>query len=140
MSFRGIGVPNAVMAPRLHQTYLMTADLERSREFYETVLDLPVADEGENSVAFDTGECTLKIERDHDDEAFEAFGMEPPGDDRGRGLVIVVAVDDVNAVYERAADHDVGEVLTEPRTTDWGRYLCMLRDPNGYVIEVSRAT
>lgn len=126
------------MAPRLHQTYLMTADLERSRKFYETVLDLEVTDEGENSVAFDTGECTLKIERDHDEAALEAFGMEPPGEDRGRGLVVVVAVDDVDAVHDRASEHDAGEALTEPMTTDWDRYLCMLRDPDGYVIEASR--
>lgn len=126
------------MKPRLHQTYLMTADLERSREFYTTVPDLNVVEQGENSVTFDTGGCTLKIERDHDEEALAVFGMEPPGDERGRGLVIVVAVDDVDAVYERASDHDLGEVLTEPRTTDWDRYLCMIRDPDGYVLEISR--
>lgn len=126
------------MAPRLHQTYLMTADLERAREFYENVLDLTVTDEGEDSVAFDTGECTLKIECDHDEAALEAFGMEPPGDDRGRGIVVVLAAGDVDAVYERASEHDAGEALTEPMTTDWNRYLCILRDPDGYIIEASR--
>ncbi|QLG60332.1 VOC family protein [Halorarum salinum] len=116
----------------------MTTDLKRSREFYTKVLGLEAADESENSIAFDTGECTLKIERDHDEAALEAFGMESPGDDRGRGIIVVVAVDDIDAVHERASDHDAGEALTEPRMTDWDRYLCMLRDPDGYVIEASR--
>jgi catechol 2,3-dioxygenase-like lactoylglutathione lyase family enzyme len=117
----------------------MTADLDRSRDFYTGVLGLSIEREGENSVAFETGEATLKIERDHDDATLEAFGMEPPGEDRGRGVVVVVAVDDVDAVYERASGAETCDVLAEPRTTEWGRYLCLVRDPDGYTIEVSRA-
>lgn len=126
------------MTARLHQTYLMTADLGRSREFYTDVLGLSIRREGENSVAFETGDATLKIERDHDEAALDAFGMEPPGDDRGRGVVVVVAVDDVDAVYERASEAEACDVLAEPRRTEWERYLCLVRDPDGYTIEVSR--
>lgn len=127
------------MGPRLHQTYLMTTDLDRSLDFYTSVLALPVADRGENSVAFETGGATLKVERDHDEETLAAFGLDPPGDDRGAGVVVVLEADDVDAVHERAVDHGSGRALTEPRTTDWGRYLCLLEDPDGYVLEVSRA-
>lgn len=123
---------------RLHQTYLMTTDLARSREFYTTVLDLDVTEHGENSISFDTGPATLKVEADHDEEALAAFGLEPPGDDRGRGLIVVVSVDDVDSVHERATQHGTCEVLTPPRATSWDRYLCLIRDPDGYVIEVSR--
>lgn len=124
---------------KLHQTYLMTADLERSVEFYTTVLGLDVGERGENSVAFETGESTLKVERDHDEEALDAFGLTPPGEDRGRGVVVVLEVDDVNAVSERASDHDAGEVLSPARETSWGDYISLIRDPDGYVIEVSRS-
>lgn len=125
---------------RLHQTYLMTADLDRSHEFYTTVLDLDIAERGENSIGFDTGPATLKVEADHDEEALAAFGLEPPGDDRGRGVVVVVEVEDVDGVHERAEESDTGEVLSPPRATDWGRYLCLIRDPDGYVVEISRPT
>lgn len=126
------------MPPRLHQTYVMTTDLERSIAFYTTVLELPVAERGDASVAFETGDCTLKVEADHDEDALAAFGMEPPGEDRGRGVVLVVAVDDVDAVARRASNHGTCEVLAPPRETEWGRYLCLVEDPDGYVVEVSR--
>lgn len=125
------------MAPTLHQTFLMVSDVDRSTEFYADVLGLDVAERGERSTAFDTGEGQLMIEQDFDEEALAAFGLEPPGEDRGEGVIVVVEVDDVDAVHERAASAGA-EVLTEPRDVDWGRRLCLVRDPDGYVIEVSR--
>lgn len=115
----------------------MTADLETSMDFYRTILGLNTAEEGDHSVSFQTGECTLKVAQDHDDEALAAFGLEAPGADRGRGAVIVVETDDVDQVHQRASEADDCEVLSPPRTTDWSEYICLLRDPDGYVIEVS---
>lgn len=126
------------MAPQLYQTYLLTANIEQSRTFYASVLGLDIAKQDENSVAFDTGGCMLKVEADHDKEAMAVFGLEPPGSDRGRGVVIVLEVDDVDAIHERAVDDDTCEILSPPRQTDWGRYLCLLADPDGYVVEASQ--
>lgn len=125
------------MSQTLHQVYLMTADLEASTAFFEDALGLTKTDEGDRSVAFDTGRCTLKVERDFDEETLAAFGMEPPGASRGDGAVIVVEVDDVEATHDRAVDAGA-DVLMEPREVGWGREMFLVRSPSGYVFEVSR--
>lgn len=125
------------MGKRLHQTYLMVSDLKRSTQFYEDALDLTVAERGDRSVEFETGECALKLETDFDEETLAEFNLEPPDADRGDGAVLVVEVDDVEAVYEEARNAD-GETLIEPREVPWGRKMFLIRDPDGYVIEVSR--
>ncbi|MFD1647835.1 VOC family protein [Haloarchaeobius litoreus] len=125
------------MAPTTHQVYLMTADLDASVEFYEQSLGLTCTDHGERSAAFDTGQCTLKVERDFDEETLAAFGMSPPGESRGDGVVVVLEVDDVDAVYETADEHDA-DTLIQPRDVDWGRRMFLVRDPDGYVLEVSQ--
>lgn len=125
----------------LRQTYLMTTDLGRSRSFYES-LGFTVVEEGSRSVAFDTGEAQLKLEADFDEETLAAFGLEPPGERRGDGVVTVVYVDDVDAVAtaaETATAEFGGEVLAGPRDVDWGRRLLLLKDPDGYVLELSQS-
>lgn len=124
------------MIPKTNQVYLMTADLDASVAFYEEALGLTCTDRGERSAEFDTGPCTLKVERDFDEATLDAFGLSPPGDSRGDGVVVVLEVDDVDSVYERAASADA-ETLVEPRDVDWGRRLFLVRDPDGYVVEVS---
>ena len=125
------------MAPTLHQTFLMVSDVEASTAFYEDALGLTVAERGDRSTAFDTGGAELMIEQDFDEAELAAFGLEPPGDDRGDGVIVVIEVDDVDAVYERASAADAA-ILLEPTDVDWGRRLCLVRDPDGYVVEVSR--
>lgn len=125
------------MAKLLQQAYLMAPDLEAARAFYEGALGLSPADVGDRSVEYDTGACTLKIERDFDEETLGAFGMEPPGERRGDGAVLVIEVDDLEAVHERAVDAGA-DVLMEPREVSWGREMFLVRSPAGYVFEVSR--
>ena len=125
------------MAPKLHQTFLMVSDVERSTAFYAETLGLEVAERGERSTSFDTGGAELVIEQDFSEEELAAFGLTPPGPDRGEGVIVVIEVDDVGAVHERAVDAGA-EVLVEPREVDWGRELFLVRDPDGYVVEVSR--
>lgn len=125
------------MGRTLHQTFLMVSELDRTVEFYEQALGVAVTRRGDRSAEFDTGECTLVVEEDFDAETLAGFGLEPPGDDRGDGLIVVLEVDDVEAVHERAASAGA-EVLMEPREVDWGRKMFLVADPDGYVIEVSR--
>lgn len=127
------------MAQFLHQVYLMTPDLEASTDFFEAALGLNPTDEGERSVEFETGECSLKIERDFDEETLGAFGMDPPGDRRGDGAVLVIEVNDVEAIHDRAVDAGA-DVLMEPREVSWGREMFLVRSPAGYVFEVSQPT
>lgn len=125
------------MTETLYQVYLMSPDLEASARFFERALGLTKTDEGDRSVAFETGQCTLKIEGDFDEETLAAFGMEPPGDRRGDGVVIVIEVDDVVATHDQAVDAGA-EVLLEPTEVSWGREMFLVQSPAGYVFEVSR--
>ncbi|RQH02346.1 VOC family protein [Natrarchaeobius oligotrophus] len=125
------------MNPSLSQVYLMVTDLERSSEFYEEVFGLTVEERGSRSVAFDTGACELKLERQFDDETLDAFGLTPPGDDRGDGAITVLEVDDVDAVHERAQEAEA-TIPFGPADVDWGRRILLVEDPDGYVFEVSR--
>lgn len=125
------------MARVLHQTYLMVTDVDASLPFYRDVLGLAVADEADGRAKFDTGECTLVLEEDFDEAVLEEFGLEPPGDERGDGVILVVEVDDVEAVHDRAQAAGA-EVLMAPRTVNWGRKMFLVADPDGYVFEVSR--
>jgi predicted enzyme related to lactoylglutathione lyase len=124
------------MDETLHQVYLMVSDLEASTQFYEEALNLAVLDRDEQSVEFDTGRCSLKIERQFDAETLAGFGLEPPGSNRGDGVIVVLQVADVDALYDRASEAGA-DVLTEPRDVAWGRRLFMIRDPHGYVLEIS---
>lgn len=125
------------MSRTLHQTYLMVSDLDESRTFYEDALGLDVAESGDRSVAFETGSCQLKLEADFDAETLSAFGLEPPGDERGRGVVVVLEVGDVDAVHESAGAAGA-DVVFGPTDVDWGRRMFLVRDPDGYVLEVSQ--
>lgn len=124
------------------QTYLMTADLERSRPFYESGLGLRPRCEGETSVSYETGGCELKLQTDFDGETLASFGLEPPGDDRGDGAIVVIeSEENLATVHERIADLDkeLGETLSEPRAVPWGGRMFLASDANGYVYEVRRA-
>lgn len=121
--------------PTTHETTLIVTDLDRSVSFYREVLDLSVAERRGSRVAFETGQCTLVLEEEFDRETFETYGLYPPGDTPGRGVIVGLRYDDVDEVYERAVAADV-EILTEPREADWGETLFLLRDPDGYAIDV----
>lgn len=126
----------------LVQTYLMTADLERSRRFYESGLGLAVRREGDTSVSYETGGCELKLQGDFDADTLGGFGLEPPGEHRGDGVITVVeTTDGLDDVHERIADLEAefGEVLAEPRNVPWGGRMFLARDSNGYVFEIRPA-
>ena len=124
----------------LAQVFLMTSDLDRSRAFYEA-LGFEVAEEGSRSVEFDTGAARLKLEADFDADTLSAFGLSPPGESRGDGVVVVIEVPDADAVADRADDATAahgGEVLAGPRDVEWGRRLLLVADPDGYTLELSQ--
>jgi len=127
------------MTERVTQVFLMVSDVERSRAFYEEGLGLETVETGDRSATFETGGCQIVVEEDFDAETLAGFGLEPPGDRRGDGAIVVLEVDDVEAKHGRVDEYGA-EVLTPPRVVDWGRKLFLVRDPDGYVLEVSRPT
>lgn len=125
----------------LTQLFLTSSDLETTRRFYEAGLGLDPRKVGEESVAYETGACELKIQADFDPEQFAAFGLEPPGDGpRGTGAVVVLTVEEpleeCHERLERTLEDRPGELLVEPRSVPWGGRIVLARDPDGYVVEI----
>ncbi|MEY7851642.1 VOC family protein [Natrarchaeobius sp. A-rgal3] len=127
------------MAPSLHQSLLTVSDLETSVAFYEDVIGLETTQEKETNVEFETGQCTLVLEEDFDEDVLEAFGLSEPGDVRGEGVIVAIEVDDaddVDEIHQRAEDEGV-TVRMEPKDVSWGRRMMLLADPDEYTIEIS---
>lgn len=123
----------------LMQLFLLTADLARSRAFFEDGLALEPRRIGETSVTYETGACELKLQSDFPPETLEAFNLDPPEEPRGEGAVYVIELSDpLDVVHERIASlsDDVGVALTEPREVPWGHRMLLTSDPNGFVFEV----
>lgn len=125
----------------LKQLFLMASDLETTRAFYEAALGLDPTDIGASSVAYETGDCELKIQSDFPSEVLQQFNLsQPPESDRGAGAVYVVGVDgSLDSRYERmrsALDDSAGELLIEPQEVPWGGRMFLVRDPDGYVLEI----
>jgi len=123
----------------LHQTLLMVRDLDASVEFYRDVVGIETAEESDTNVEFDTGDATLVLESDFGPEVLDAFGLDEPGEERGRGVIVAVDVGDpdaVDAVEDRAVDAGA-DVRMGPRDVDWGRRMMLVADPDGYTVEVS---
>ncbi|MCD2201686.1 VOC family protein [Halobacterium sp. KA-4] len=129
------------MSPSLHQTLLMVTDLDASTAFYRDVVGLESDVVNDGNVEFDSGQCTLVLESDFGRDVLDAFGLEEPGDERGKGVIAAIdagSPEGVDEVHERAVDADV-TVRMEPRDVDWGRRMMLLADPDGYTVEVSAA-
>lgn len=126
---------------RVRQIFLLVSDLDTTRPFYEDALGLTVKDNGDSSIAYETGDCELKIKADFEPDVLEHFNMdEPPEDDRGSGAIHVLSIEEsLSDVYERMKqilDSAAGEVLIEPRPVPWGGKMFLARDPDGYVLEI----
>lgn len=124
------------MSGDLAETFLMVSDIDESIEFYTEVIGLEL-NKHDGEARFDTGAATLVLEEDFDEKTLAQFGLEPPGANRGSGVIVVVEVDDPDAIAEQAGAANA-EVISEPRDVPWGRRMCLISDPDGYVLEVSK--
>lgn len=127
--------------PELLEASLSTADLDRSRRFFEEALGLEPERVGDTSASYETGTCELKLQVDFPADVLEAFNLEaPPEGTRGGGAMLVLELEEsLASIHERAADRAPelgGEVLTEPRDVPWGVRMFLAESPEGYVFEV----
>jgi catechol 2,3-dioxygenase-like lactoylglutathione lyase family enzyme len=115
---------------------LFTADLQRSRTFYQDVLDLPVIFEDEDSAVFklaNTGINLLKTS-----EAYELVapaGVAAP--DSGARSLFTIDVDDVDAACAELISRGV-VLVNGPIDRPWGRRTASFADPGGYLWEVAQ--
>ena len=125
------------MAPSLYQSLLMVTDLDESTAFYRDVVGLTVGREADGNVEFDTGQATLVLESEFDQDVLDAFGLDAPGDERGRGVVVAIEVDGPEVVDEVCEGVPDESVRLAPTDVDWGRRMAILSDPDDYAVEIS---
>lgn len=117
---------------------LIVCDVDRSREFYQTVLDAAVVRERDPCILrFENGYIVLNTEGGPTDDKPDVEAV-APADSRTLSSAMNIRVTDVRAIYERWRSRGA-EFLTEPKDHEL-ETRCYLRDPDGYLIEVGQAT
>jgi lactoylglutathione lyase len=111
------------------QVRLLVDDYGAAFRFYTNVLGLEAGfgDADSDYASFRTEGGTVAIFKR--DEQAETLGLRLPGD----GALVVLEVDDVDALVERLADHVVAGPTDRP---DWGGRVAYVRDPSGNALEL----
>ncbi len=110
-------------------TFLNTTDLAATAVFYERSLELPLA--------LDQGDCL--IFRVGHDSYLGFCRHELAGDWRPvSGVILTLVAEDVDAWYARLSDKGIPFELEPTVNPRFKIYHCLLRDPNGYLIEIQR--
>ncbi|OBB84701.1 VOC family protein [Mycobacterium sp. 852002-30065_SCH5024008] len=113
-------------------TRIITADVKRLVDFYETVTEAPAVWGNELFAEIPTPVGTLAIGSDKTVPLFAAGSAEPAAN---RSAIVEFMVDDVDAEYERLHER-VGAVVTTPTTMPWGNRALLLRDPDGNLVNL----
>jgi len=107
-------------------SFCYTRDLETTARFYEDVLGLPLV--------LDQGGCRIYSVAG---AAYVGF-CEREEAPRPQGILLTLVTDDVDGWHERLAGHGVEFVKTPAHNPEYAIYHCLLKDPNGYMIEIQR--
>jgi lactoylglutathione lyase len=118
-----------------YMTLLIVKDLQRSRDFYESVLGLEFEHGDDNSASFILGpDALLLLDSGGADDLLGPADVEHDGR-RGARSVIVTSVDDVDALYDELRAKGV-EFIRTPEDRWWGKRCAHFKDPDGHVWEI----
>ncbi|HEY3962752.1 MAG TPA: VOC family protein [Gaiellaceae bacterium] len=125
------------MSARFLHTMVRITDPERSRAFYEALgfvfeRDMDIVRNGEKEATnyfFSLGDdqSVLELTFNHDGRMYEL------GTGYGH---IAIGVDDLDATLARLADQDIEPERAPYQVREGGSWLCFVRDPDGYRIEI----
>jgi uncharacterized glyoxalase superfamily protein PhnB len=109
-------------APRLYRVILQASDIEQAARFYARLLGAEGRRVSPGRHYFDCGDVILAVfDPQADGDNFDAR----PNPDH-----VYFAVDDLNAIYQRALEAKA-EILEEIRTQPWGERCFYMKDPIG---------
>jgi predicted enzyme related to lactoylglutathione lyase len=107
---------------------LIVRDVPAAAAFFRDVVGLPLRVSEPRFAELDAGPITLMLSPD------ALVPTEP-----GRGVILHLAVDDVQAAYAEACRRGATGLLA-PTRTDWGTESAMIAGPEGIVVDFQRAT
>jgi predicted enzyme related to lactoylglutathione lyase len=113
-------------------TRLITADVTRLVDFYETVTGASAMWGNELFAEIPTPVGALAIGSDKTVPLFGVGSAEPAAN---RSAIVEFIVEDVDAEYRRLREH-LDEVVTEPTTMPWGNRALLFRDPDGNLVNL----
>jgi predicted enzyme related to lactoylglutathione lyase len=113
-------------------TRIITADVNRLVDFYETVTQTPAVWGNELFAEIPMPIGTLAIGSDKTVPLFGDGSAEPAAN---RSAILEFIVEDVDAEYRRLCDR-LADVVTEPTTMPWGNRALLFRDPDGNLVNL----
>ena len=125
------------MVTGLSHVFLLVSNLARSVHFYREFLDREPASEDARHARFDLGPLSLTIHEDLTPAEVLAWKVDPVPGRRGWGVYLTFPTDDLDGSYRRLTAIG-GEMLTTPQATSWGTRMCIVKDPDGYLLELSQ--
>lgn len=121
---------------RLAAIFLLVRDLARARAFYEALLARPPEKATPSEVRFALPGLALTLHADLSGAERARWGLPPEQGPRGWGLYATFVAPDVDAAARAAASHG-GTIVREPHDAPWGSRICLVRDPDGYWLELA---
>jgi predicted enzyme related to lactoylglutathione lyase len=125
------------MLTGLSRVFLLVSNLARSIQFYQGLLERAPASQDARHARFDLGPITLTIHEDLMPEEISLWRVDPMPARRGWGVYLTVPTPDLEGTYEKVTAIGA-EILTNPRTTPWGSMMFIVKDPDGYLLEISQ--
>jgi catechol 2,3-dioxygenase-like lactoylglutathione lyase family enzyme len=103
---------------------LWAVNFEQEKNLYKEILGLPVAEENENFIMFDTKGSRLAFHRLKKGSRLDRQTIE-----------LHLEVDDVDGVYSALQRKGV-KFADKPANRPWGNRMVSFRDAEGYVVEI----
>jgi catechol 2,3-dioxygenase-like lactoylglutathione lyase family enzyme len=115
---------------------LFVEDLQRARQFYADVFNVPMVYEDDSSAVFKFGTAMINLLT-----TTAAHSLIEPAlvanREAGSRLQLSIFVDDVDAVCEDLASRGV-EFVNGPMDREWGMRTACFADPGGHIWEVAQ--
>lgn len=111
---------------------VVTEKIQESKAFYTSLFDCEVVFESDWFVLLQAGETELGFMLPNLEEQAPIFREAT----NGKGLWIVIDVEDVDAEYERIQSLGVAVIEVDIKDEPWGDRHFVLKDPNGIGVDV----
>ena len=129
------GAEDGSWARGIYAITLFVEDLEAAKQFYQTVFDLPIIFEDQNSAVFKMGDNLINLLK-----ISEADELIAPAKVASRAAgsrsVFTIPVADVDATYAKLKARGV-EWVNGPMDRPWGVRTASFKDPGGTIWEIA---